>query len=77
MFKNRALNIQVVKKTPSQENDATKTATLPTVSPDEIAKIFADTAGTAAVLVATLYAGKKLLDTSSEIALIAARARFR
>jgi len=77
LLRDRALSIQVVKKTAPPEKDATKTATLPNVDSEKIVQIATDTLGKAAVLVAGLYAGKVLLDTSSQVALIAARAKFR
>lgn len=73
---NHALTLKVVKTKPVNSSN---TPTRSLINSDDIAEI-ATTAAywtkRAAVGVSLLYAGKKVLDTSSEIALIIAKSNF-
>jgi hypothetical protein len=75
MFKNRELKVQVV-KTPKQNADATRGASV-RMTPEYITSMIRVNAKDAAILIGIGYAAKKVLDTTSEIALMAARSNFK
>lgn len=75
MFKNRELKVQFV-KTPKQ-NANTEKEQRPNMTPGQITRLVQQNVQSAAFILGVCYAGKKALDTASEIALLAARANFK
>jgi hypothetical protein len=75
MFKNRALEVRMVKSTPN--GDTPNTNVVSTLTPDQINEILQAQVKNVAIAVGVVVAGAKLLNTVSEIAVIAANARIR
>lgn len=76
MFKNREVRVQMV-KTPSQKGDPTTREPRARMNPYQIDEIITDHTKQIAMIVGTAYVVKKVLDTVSEISLIAARSNFK
>lgn len=74
MFKNRSLQLKMVKENPTTSNAAHSSEKL-NWSPEQISKIAKDQVRNLAVVVAGVYAVKVALDTTSEIAINAAPKR--
>lgn len=74
MFKNRAIQVQMVKK---EDKTATDTDVVPSVDPEQIAKIVQDTATTIIVTVGLVVAANRILNTACKIAVITTKARLR
>lgn len=74
MFKNKALSLSV-SMNPKPTTTSAETAT-PSLTPDEIAQIAMYHANHAAALIASLYVGRKVLNTACEIAVIYAQKRL-
>lgn len=75
MFKNHALHVTMVKKTPT--NTTTNSPDTASVTPDEIAQIIMYHANHAAKIAASLYVGKVVLTTGRDIAVMYAASKFR
>lgn len=73
MFKNHALSVQMVKKTPNNFPDNSGRDSM---SPDEIATILMYHANHAAKLIAGMYVGKVVLITTREIVLMKAASKI-
>jgi hypothetical protein len=75
MFGNRAVSVQLVKQ-PKAGKDATTETVTADVDWDKIGKIAQETSQTVAKVAVLAYAAKKLIDTASQIAIVAARAKL-
>ena len=75
MFSRKALELRFVKK--NAANQTVVELPQPKRPLTEYITIGKDVVKTVAVTGGTLYAGKKLLDTAAEIALIAAKAKLK
>lgn len=74
MFERRAIEMKVV-KTPKNETEPKEPRTR--MSGEQIYKIAVDTVERAAFLAAVGYGLKKVLDTTSEIAIITAKTKIK
>lgn len=74
MFKNRALQVRMVKSNPQDSTDATVVTNL---DPEQINKIAKEQVKNVAIAVGVVVAGSKLMNTVSEIAIIAAKAKIK
>lgn len=72
---NRAVSVQLV-KTPKPGKDGTAEPTETEIDWEKIGKITQETAKEVSKVVVVAYAAKKLIDTASHIAIIAARSKI-
>ena len=70
MFKNRSIKISLAKDKPGE------TPTESIIDVEQLAKVAQENAKQAAIGLALIYAGKKVIDTTSQVILIAAEAKF-
>ena len=75
MFRNRAVSVQLV-KTPKSGKDGAAEPTSTEVDWDKIGKIAQETTKEVGKVVVVAYAARKLIDTASQIAIIAAKAKL-
>lgn len=76
MLGNRALQVQVVKKS-NDKNAVDVVDAAPLVDPEQIVKIAKDYTTHVAITVGAVIVGNRLLKTACEIAIIAAKAHIR
>lgn len=74
MFKNRALQVRMVKSNPQDSTDATVVHNL---DPEQINMIAKEQIKNVAIAVGAVVAGSKFLSTVSEIAIITAKAKIK